>query len=293
MTNGSRSDIVVVIGAGAMGAACARRLGPGYQVLLADNNADRLSAVTDEMRTDGFDVRTALVDVTDRDSIAQLAGGVQGAGRLKTLVHTAGVSEGMGQAETIFAVDTLGVVNVLDCFEPVLSPGTVGIFIISMAADLLSLRPTPGWTDELEKRIIASPPRELLALLTSVLPENHRFVYWQAKRAARLRVHAAAHAWTAHGARLMTISPGVISTAMTAMELPRVPEMRRFIELAGRIGTVEDIANAAQFLASDLGSFLNGSDLLLDGGTIAALRAEIAINQTGNAQSLAGTQTAP
>jgi NAD(P)-dependent dehydrogenase (short-subunit alcohol dehydrogenase family) len=81
----------------------------------------------------------------------------------------------------------------------------------------------------------------------------------------------------------MTISPGVISTAMSAMEIPRVPEMRRFIELAGRIGTVEDIANAAQFLASDLASFLNGSDLLLDGGTIAAMRAEIAISQTGNA----------
>ena len=276
MTQHSRPEVVLVIGAGAMGVACARRLGPSHHVVLADNNADQLSMTSDAMRTDGFDVQSVLVDVTDRDSVDRLANEVTAAGQLKSLVHTAGVSEGMASREQIIAVDTLGVVNVLDRFESVVSPGSVGIFIMSMAASLLELRPTPGWTKELEVRISAAQPHELLELLTPVISEDKRFVYWQAKQAARIRVHAAARFWGPRGARVMTISPGVISTAMTALQLPRVPDMRRYIELAGRFGTIEDIANAAQFIASDSASFLNGSDLLLDGGTFAALRAELA-----------------
>jgi NAD(P)-dependent dehydrogenase (short-subunit alcohol dehydrogenase family) len=263
-----------------MGATCARRLGCGYRVMLADINEEMLRSVSNSMREDGYLVQTEVVDVARPEDVAALAAKVADLGWLKTLIDTAGVSQSMADSERVLAVDALGVAHVINAFEPIVTAGSVGIFIISMAANLLQLRPTPGWTTELEQKIASVGSAELLPVLRSVLSPEQRLVYWQAKRAAQVRVHAAAGRWGARGARIMTISPGIISTAMTTHELKRVTEMTRFLELCplARMGTVEDIASAAQFIASDQASFMSGSDLLVDGGTIASLWAETALS---------------
>jgi NAD(P)-dependent dehydrogenase (short-subunit alcohol dehydrogenase family) len=255
-----------------MGAACARRLGSGRQVILADIDQPRVTVLGEALRAEGHDVRTAAADVTDRGSLAALAALVTEVGPLKVLMHTAGVPEGMAEPDGVIAVNTIGVINSLAVFGGLASYGTAGIFIISMAADLHQLRPTPRWTADLEDRLRVADDDKVGALLQSVLPAERRYVYWLAKRVARIRVHAAASAWASRGARLTTISPGVNLTPQAALELSCVPEMRRLLEFAGRIGTVDEIAAAAEFLVGDASSFMNGSDLLLDGGTIAALR---------------------
>jgi NAD(P)-dependent dehydrogenase (short-subunit alcohol dehydrogenase family) len=249
-----------------MGAACARRLGSGRRLLLADFNTKLLESVAGELSDQGFNVTTRQLDVADPDGVRALAAAVQG--RCRAIVHTAGVSPMMAKPDRIYAVDLVGTALVLDAFLPIATAGTVGVFIASMAGEF------GGLTPELERQLALAPTSELLGLVAD-LPQSVESgsAYCVAKRANQLRVQAAALAWGRRGARVVSISPGVISTPMGRLEMkqPMVTEMLK-ITPAGRAGTADDIAAAAAWLISEEASFISGVDLRVDGGVVASQR---------------------
>jgi len=270
-TTAPPKDVVVITGVGGMGTAIARRLGPGRRLLLADISETTLERVARQLADEGHDVATERVDVADADSVAQLAERARQLGRFRFLVHTAGLSPVQASPERIVQVDVVGTALVLDAFLPLAGPGCVAVCIASMAGAMAEL------PREVERQL-ATLPAGQLASLPVFDPQHLRpeAAYAIAKRANQVRVAAAALAWGARGARVVSVSPGIIATPMAQQELasPHGATMRAMIATspAQRIGTPDDIAAVVEFLVSPAASFITGSDILVDGGVIAALR---------------------
>jgi NAD(P)-dependent dehydrogenase (short-subunit alcohol dehydrogenase family) len=255
-----------------MGHAIAHRLGAGKKILLADNNEAALASVAEALSADGHQVDSRRVDVSSPESVRTLAEHAASLGAVTQVAHTAGLSPSQASAEAILAVDLLGTALVLDAFGEVIAPGGAGVMIASMAGHMF-----PPLTSEQEKALAHNPPGELLRLdfISKITDPN--IAYPIAKQANHIRVRAASAHWGRRGARVNSISPGVISTPMGHQELasPVGDGMRAMIAMsaAGRIGTPDDIAAATAFLLGPNASFITGTDLLVDGGVIAAIKA--------------------
>ena len=267
-------EVAVVIGAGSIGRAIGRRVGIGRTVVLADYSQKALEAAEEQLRADGYDVTTHTVDVSQPDQVAGLAGAAAALGPVSHLVHAAGVSPVQATTEQVLHVDLLGTALVLDEFARVIAPGGAGVVISSMAGHMAC-----PWPYEVEHALASTPARLLLALPFLAPDEvgNSGAAYALSKRGNALRVQAAAVEWGKRGARVNTISPGIISTPLAADEMsgPGAQGYRDMIATspAGRIGTPDDVADTAAFLLGPQASFITGADLLADGGVIAALRA--------------------
>jgi NAD(P)-dependent dehydrogenase (short-subunit alcohol dehydrogenase family) len=269
------ASALVVIGAGGMGLAVARRLASGRRLLLADYSEASLEAALTALRGEGHSAEGHPVDVSDRGSVDKLATAAGSVGRVDAVIHTAGVSPVTATARQIYQVDLLGTAHVIDAFLPVASPGTSLVCVASMAGHFASL---PA---DLEWHLATAPAGELLTHEGIDLDADPGTAYVVAKRGNQLRVQAAAHAWGRVGARLNTISPGVISTPMGQAELqgPMGAFIQSMIEESGarRVGTPDDIAAAAAFLTGPDSSFITGNDILVDGGAVAAQRWNTAV----------------
>lgn len=264
-------DVVVITGLGGMGLAIARRLGSGRHLVLADYAQDLLDRVAETLRSEGHHLDTVRVDVADAQSVANLAQHAAGLGTLRAVIHTAGVSPVQASPERVVQVDVLGTAHVLDAFLPFVSPGTVAVCIASMAGTMVPLPP------EIE-HALAVTPTDALAQLPLLDPTtlDPGAAYSIAKRANQLRVQAASLPWGRQGGRVVSVSPGVISTPMGQAELQSAhgDTMRHMVQASGtgRLGTPDDIASAVEFLISPQASFITGTDLLVDGGVVAGLR---------------------
>ncbi|MFJ6651744.1 SDR family oxidoreductase [Microbacterium sp. NPDC091313] len=271
----SLQPVLVVIGVGGIGQAIARRLGSGRSVLLADFDEITLERAAAALRADGFDVSTIRVDVADADSVAALAATAARMGPVMQVAHTAGLSPVQAPADAIVAVDLRGVALVLDAFAEVVAPGGAGVVIASMAGHLADVP-----ADQARAMALTETPAlgDLDFLAPDSLTDAHT-AYGLAKHGNHLRVRAASPVWGRRGARINSISPGIVSTPMGHQELAGSfgDTMRSMIarSAAGRIGTPDDIAAAAAFLLGPDASFITGTDLLVDGGTVAALGAAV------------------
>ncbi|MCO6748549.1 SDR family oxidoreductase [Streptomyces albidoflavus] len=265
-------NVVVVIGVGGMGEAIARRQGPGNRLLLADFDEATLAAVAERLRGQGHEVVTQAVDVSSASSVTALAEAAAGLGPVTQVVHTAGLSPVQASPAAVLRVDLLGTALVVEEFGHVVAPGGAGVVIASMAGHMLR---TP-LTAEQESALAHTPAEELLRLPFADPEALGQGAYGLAKYGNRLRVQAASAAWGARGARINSVSPGVIATPMGQQELDGASgrTMRAMVAASGtgRLGTPEDIAEAAAFLLGPGASFITGNDLLVDGGVVAALR---------------------
>lgn len=267
-------EVLVVIGAGGMGEAIARRLGGGREVVLADYDAAVLDRAGTALDDDGYRVRLREVDVSQRNSVSELAQYAAGLGSVTALAHTAGLSPAQAATAAILAVDMVGVALVLEEFGKVVAPGGAGVVIASMAGTFA----TGHVPAEIEVALATTAAEQLIDLpfLSEPALANPGAAYSVAKRANQVRVQAASVAWGRRGARVNSISPGVISTAMGRQELAGESGagMRAMVAASGtgRLGTAGDIAAAAAFLLGSDASFITGTDVLVDGGVVAAAR---------------------
>lgn len=265
------SDVVVVTGAGGMGQAVVRRLGSGRPVVLADFDAAHLASVAETLTRDGYSVHPVQTDVSAPDDVAALAATAAGLGPISCVVHTAGLSPTQATAAQIIAVDFVGTARMLDAFEPHVRPGTVAVCIASMAAMFATL------STETEQLLATTPTDELLSLAaldTNTLDAGMAYVV--AKRGVQVRVEAAARAWGRRGGRVVSLSPGIIATPQGNEELAGSSGdgMRAMIATSAleRVGTPDDIAATVEFLVGPAASLITGTDILVDGGIVAAVR---------------------
>ncbi len=264
-------SVTVVIGAGSIGQAIARRVSSGKHILLADlklQNADAAAKVLSEA---GFEVSTAIVDVSSRASVHALVDVATALGEVTGVIHAAGVSPSQASPATILAVDLYGTALVLDEFGQVIARGGAGIVIASMSGHRL-----PALTAEQDKALATTPVDQLLALpmLAPDRVTDPLNAYQVSKRGNALRVMAEAVRWGRRGARVNTISPGIIITPLAKDELtgPRGEGYRRMIDVcaAGRAGTPDEVGALGALLMGPDGAFISGSDFLMDGGVTAA-----------------------
>jgi NAD(P)-dependent dehydrogenase (short-subunit alcohol dehydrogenase family) len=265
-------DIIVIIGAGGIGVAIARRQAFGKAVLLADFDAKVLDTAAREMTDLGYDVTTQAVDIASRESIHSLADKAADMGPVMQLVLSAGLSPNMATPDRILAVDLHGSAMVLEEFERVIAPGGAGVLISSMAGHMPA--PLPPEQDE----ALAHRPADELLALPFLQPENFPnggAAYALSERANQLRVQGASIGWGRKGARINSISPGIIMTPLARHELESEtgPMYRQLLEgsVAKRVGSPEEVAAAAAYLLGPEAGFVTGADLLIDGGVIAAM----------------------
>jgi NAD(P)-dependent dehydrogenase (short-subunit alcohol dehydrogenase family) len=266
-------NVIVVIGAGSIGQAIARRVGPGRHVLLADLKQENADAAAAVLADAGFTVSTSVVDVSSRASVLGLVDAATALGEVSGVIHAAGVSPSQADSETILRVDLYGTALVLEEFGRVITAGGSGVVIASQSGHRL-----PALTPEQDAALATTPVEELLALpmLQPTEVADPLLAYQFAKRGNVLRVQAEAVAWGRRGARINAISPGIIITPLARDELtgPRGEGYRRMLELspAGRAGTPDEVGTLGQLLMSEQGTFITGSDFLMDGGATASYK---------------------
>jgi NAD(P)-dependent dehydrogenase (short-subunit alcohol dehydrogenase family) len=265
------TQVVVVIGAGAIGQAIARRVSAGKHVLLADLRQEGADAAAKVLADAGFEVSTAVVDVSSRASVHALVETATALGSVTGLIHAAGVSPSQASPATILKVDLYGTALVLEEFGNVIAEEGAGVVIASQSGHRL-----PALSPEQNAALATTPTEDLLAL-PMLQPEQVKdslHAYQLSKRGNSLRVMAEAVRWGKRGARVNTISPGIIFTPLARDELtgPRGEGYRRMIEAssAKRGGTPDEVGNVGALLMGPDGSFITGSDFLMDGGVTAA-----------------------
>jgi NAD(P)-dependent dehydrogenase (short-subunit alcohol dehydrogenase family) len=267
------TDVIVVIGAGSIGQAIARRVSAGKHVLLADLREENAEAAARTLSEAGFEVSTTRVDVASRASVQALAALAAGIGPVTGVIHAAGVSPSQASPETILKVDLYGTALVLEEFGNVIARGGSCVVIASQSGHRL-----PALTPEQDKQLATTPVDALLALpmLQPDQVKDPLHAYQVSKRGNSLRVMAEAVRWGKRGARVNTISPGIIITPLAKDELsgPRGEGYRRMLSLspAGRAGTPDEVGNVGALLMGADGAFITGSDFLMDGGVTASYR---------------------
>ncbi len=271
MISDLRREVIVVLGAGAIGQAIARRIGAGKHIVLADLRSENASAAARVLFDAGFDVSVAEVDVASRSSVRALIEKASAIGSVTRIIHAAGVSPSQASSATILKVDLYGTALVLEEFGNVIARGGAGVVIASQSGHRL-----PALTPQQNEALARTPTEELLALpmlQPSEVVDPLR-AYQISKRANSLRVKAEAVRWGKRGARVNTISPGIIMTPLANDELsgPRGAGYRRMIDLsaAGRAGTPDEVGTVGALLLESGGAFITGSDFLMDGGVTAA-----------------------
>ncbi|SDX46073.1 NAD(P)-dependent dehydrogenase, short-chain alcohol dehydrogenase family [Pseudomonas syringae] len=265
------AQVTVVIGAGSIGQAIARRVSAGKHVLLADLRQDNAEAAARVLRDAGFNVTTSVVDVSSRASVEALVNTATALGSVSAVIHAAGVSPSQAPVATILRVDLYGTALVLEAFGEVIAEGGSAIVIASQSGHRL-----PALSPEQNKALASTPVEALLALpmlqVAQIADPLH--AYQLSKRGNSLRVMAEAVRWGKRGARVNTISPGIILTPLARDELsgPRGEGYRRMIELspAGRGGSPDEVGTLAALLMGPEGTFITGSDFLMDGGVTAS-----------------------
>jgi NAD(P)-dependent dehydrogenase (short-subunit alcohol dehydrogenase family) len=265
------SSVIVVIGAGSIGQAITRRVSAGKHVLLADLRPENATAAAKVLDEAGFNVSTATVDVSSRASVRTLVKTATAIGEVTGVIHAAGVSPSQASPQTILRVDLYGTALVLEEFGNVIAAGGSGVVIASQSGHRLG-----ALSQEQNAALALTPVDELLSLpmLQPDMIKDSLHAYQVSKRGNSLRVMAEAVRWGKRGARVNTISPGIVITPLAKDELkgPRGEGYRRMIELCpvGRAATPDEVGSVGALLMGPDGAFITGSDFLMDGGVTAS-----------------------
>ncbi|KAE8133615.1 hypothetical protein BDV38DRAFT_182893 [Aspergillus pseudotamarii] len=273
-------DVVIVTGCGGMGIAIARRLGSGCHIVLADYSQDALERAVQTLRDEGHHVEGVQTDVADISAVKRLALHAAGLGAIRVVAHTAGVAMNQAPPSRIYHVNLRGTANVIEVFYHFATVGTSLVAIASAAGHRIQGSLSPDF----ERHLATAPLQTLLqhpdfppGIFDSETPrtdqQSRTSAYAISKRGNILRVQASAPLWARKGARINSVSPGVVQSFMMKEELegPAASMLRSSIDRtpAGRMGTTADIANAVAFLCSKDAVFATGGDLLVDGGLTA------------------------
>lgn len=264
-------DVMLAIGAGQISMAIARRMGYGMKIVVGDKNINNANDIAKTMNEAGFDVIPFEMDLSSRDSILKIIKKAQEYGDITMLINGAGVSPSQAPIETILSVDLYGTAVLLEEVGKVIKYGGVGVTISSQSGHRM-----PALSLEVDEQLAMTPTEDLLKL-DVLQPHNMKdtlHAYQMAKRCNEKRVMAESVKWGQRGARLNSISPGIVVTPLAIDEFngPRGEFYKNMFAKcpAGRPATADEIANVAELLMGPKGAFITGSDFLIDGGATAS-----------------------
>ena len=266
-----KKDVVLLLGAGQIGMAIARRIGYGLKIVLGDKSIENANTIAKIMNEAGFDVESFECDISSRESILKIIEKTKEYGEIKYFINAAGVSPSQAPIEKILEVDLYGTAVLLEEVGKVIKEGGSGVTISSQS----------GWRmEELgteKNELLATTPTEELLKLEMLQTENIKdtlHAYQLAKRCNVKRVMYEANRWAERGARINSISPGIIVTPLAIDEFngPRGDFYKNMFAKcpAGRPGTADEVADVAELIMSERASFITGSDFLIDGGATAS-----------------------
>ena len=262
---------MLLTGAGQIGMAIARRMGYGMKIIVGDKRRENAEVIAKILNEAGFDALAVETDISSRGSILNMIACAQEYGEIAMLVNAAGVSPSQAPVETILKVDLYGTAMLLEEVGKVIRKGGTGVTISSQSGHRM-----PALTPEQDELLAMTPTDELLSLeiLQPSAIRDTLHAYQMAKRCNVKRVMAEAVKWGARGARINSISPGIIVTPLAIDEFngPRGDFYKNMFAKcpAGRPGTADEVANVAELLMSDRGAFITGADFLIDGGATAS-----------------------
>ena len=267
----SSKKVIVLIGAGSIGIAIARRVGAGKHIVIADIKQESNQVAANILNDAGFETSISLVDLSSKTSLQELVKTATGIGDITGLIIAAGLSPSQASPQKILEVDLYGTAVALEEFGNVISQGGTAIVIASQSGHRL-----PALTSDENEALAVTPTKDLLSLpflqLEKIRDSLH--AYQLAKRGNSLRTMSEAIRWGKRGARVNCISPGIIITPLANDELagPRGDMYRNMIQTSpvGRAGTPDEVASLAELLMGDAGTFITGSDFLMDGGVTAS-----------------------
>ena len=266
-----QQDVMLLTGAGQIGMAIARRMGYGMKIIVGDKRRENADAIAKILNEAGFDATAVETDISSRESVKALIACGQEYGEIAMLVNAAGVSPSQAPIETILKVDLYGTAVLLEEVGKVIRKGGTGVTISSQSGHRM-----PALTPAEDELLATTPTEELLSLdiLQPSAIRDTLHAYQMAKRCNVKRVMAEAVKWGERGARINSISPGIIVTPLALDEFngPRGEFYKNMFAKcpAGRPGTADEVANVAELLMSDRGAFITGADFLIDGGATAS-----------------------
>lgn len=263
-----KKDVTVVIGAGGIGQAIARRISSGRLILVANHTQESADAAARVLEGAGFETTAMRADISDRTMIQSVVRRAQELGPIKALVQAAGVSPSQAPVEAILEVDLYGTSMVLEEFGAVIAEGGSGVVISSQSGYRMR-----ALTPEQDALLATAPAEELLKLDFVRDVKDTLHAYQMSKRCNSLRVRGEAVKWAKRGARINAISPGIIVTPLANDELhgERADFYQAMLKKmpAGRAGTPDEVAALAALIMGPEGGFITGSDFLIDGGATA------------------------
>lgn len=264
-------DVILWTGAGQIGLTIARRVGYGKKIVVGDKNIDNANTIAKIMNDAGFDVEAIECDISSRESILNLIKKGQEYGEIAMLINSAGVSPSQAPIERILHVDLYGTAVLLEEVGKVIKKGGTGVTISSQSGHRMEQLGAV-----IDEQLATTPTEELLNLEV-LQPENIKdtlHAYQLAKRCNEKRVMAESVKWGERGARINSISPGIIVTPLAIDEFNGIRGdfyKNMFAKCpAGRPGTADEVANVAELLMTEKGAFITGADFLIDGGATAS-----------------------
>jgi NAD(P)-dependent dehydrogenase (short-subunit alcohol dehydrogenase family) len=261
--------VVILLGAGSIGQAIARRVSAGKHIVLADYKLENAQIAAKTLENAGFDCSTIQADLSSRESIRNMIAHAQRFGEIVHLINAAGVSPSQAPVDVILKTDLYGTAVLMEEVGKVIADGGSGVIISSQSGHRL------GNIPQAQSDALATTPTDALMNLPFLRKITDTLkAYQYSKRCNVLRVMFEATRWGKRGATINSISPGIIITPLANDELhgPRKDGYLKMIQAssAGRAGTPDEVGDLAEFLMSPKGRFISGSDFLIDGGTTAS-----------------------
>lgn len=260
----SKKIVVITGGAGGIGQACAKTFKDDH-LIITDYAQKDVDKIVDQLSSEGYQASGIACDITDKNDVKKLVDFTSKTGNLKAIIHTAGVSGTIKNAKKVFNINLIGSDIILDGFFSIAEEGSAMILFSSMMGHTIP-------ASDVYDHALENPQEEnSLATVVKAVEDNADVMYDYTKRGVRLLMLKNVDKWGEKGARILTVSPGVIETKMGLKAAEEHPEKMEKIKNATplkRNGKPEDISNVVQFLASDKASFLTGTDILIDGGVL-------------------------
>lgn len=261
--------VVILLGAGSIGLAIARRVGVEKHIIVADYKKENAGATAQLLENAGFETSVTTADLSSKESVVALINFAKSKGDVFNLINAAGVSPSQASVEHILKTDLYGTAVLLEEVGKVITEGGSGVIISSQSGHRLGNIP-----QEESDSLATTPTEELLELPFLKAINDTLKAYQYSKRGNNLRVMYEATRWGKRGATINSISPGIIITPLANDELhgPRKDGCLKMIEASPvhRAGTPDEVGDLAEFLMSSRGRFISGTDILIDGGTTAS-----------------------